>query len=100
MTLQELTDRDLSKWIAEKLEPNPGDYDDADWQARDMVNDPAMTLMLLEKLMASQFSTNLLLKNHRAVIETFELGRATYSSLPRAVAEAFALANGWTPNNE
>lgn len=75
MKLSEMSNEEKSRWIAEKLEPTPAFllvYEDPtsyryssgrmwawsntediapSWQPRDFITDPAMTLMLLEKLM-------------------------------------------------
>lgn len=123
MKLSELTDEQISQWIAEKLEPKPAigiSYSKMAAEGRlwwygeqngyikcwprDMVSDPAMTVMLLEKLLKSGFNdvqhtTTLTYWKNVAKWECDE-GAAkralTTQSLGRAVAEAFMLANGWT----
>lgn len=137
MTINELPDADLSRWIAEKMEPMP-DYtptitgaigglivmtDHASvteawmfrfgqqqgpnaycWLPRDMVNDPAMTVMLIGLLS----DRNLVIRraeDHKEWVVYFWEDRVNNSvpiaktihsgNLGRAVAEGFALANGW-----
>lgn len=128
MTIQNLPDEELSKWIAEFIEPKPAwKYADSEhedvgicWMNSDggcyqrmyidgkvdleqpcSATDPAMTLMLLEKLAeyGSKYNseTNLsyspALKTWCASIDGIVgVGR---KDLGRAIAEAFALANGY-----
>lgn len=101
MKIPELTDQELSRWIADKLDPQrvPGKgvwyvamYETV--KHHDMVNDPAMTVMLFGKLepsaIVSHISSgyNVQFRNGREPGWTGE--RPT---LGRAVAEAFALAH-------
>lgn len=125
MTIAEVSDADLSRWIASRFEPTLmicehyvslwGPHkgtkyfntafdvaDDGDtlinlrWEPRDMVNDPAMTVMLLEKMTLAHLmflrSTNM----WRCCADGREQHFVHSEKLGRAVAEAFALANGWT----
>ncbi len=125
-SISTLSDADLSLWIAAKIEPKPtkrGMYVETsawrwlwfsteqvqsqgpsevwtttgEWVPRDMVGDPAMTLMLMTQQ-----------PNFICVVQSpDEPGQfsATFFAHPsrwctglgRAVAEAFALANGWKP---
>lgn len=126
MKISELSDSDLSRWIAEKLEIKPKEwqldapylkhiawqYVEKRWEPRDMVHDPAMTVMLLEKLMREPKRDCYLTFDHYGELANqyeLEIGvtDAGYAQglrgfilhgaqLGRAVAEAFALANGWT----
>ena len=126
MTLNTVKDQELSLWIAEKLEPAPAwtplrksrEYlgtfysDGKCWQRRfdgeqgqrpqeprDMVNDPACTVMLMEKLLCHHG-----VKLDRGVDPDYCLSwfdgqkwsEVDGESLGRAIAEAFALAHGWT----
>ena len=125
--INDLTDGQLSRWIAEKLEPleslpkenvspSPlgfwhrprvftGHTFDHSWQPRDMVNDPAMTVMLLanrkfvslnqiedcdEGPWEACFCKH---AQHSIACEAFATVMA--DTMQRAVAEAFALANGF-----
>ncbi len=110
-----MTAAELSLKIAEFLEPKPvlsiGEILDCgmadtpmywkphdelagEWQPRDMVNDPAMTVMLIEKLRpcaisALDDSTNVMYRRDNMPHWTGEI-----KTLGRAVAEAFAKAKG------
>ena len=131
MTISELTDEQLSRWIAKKLEPCPAKdaipagstynvskpsrwllvgvsstgawwchfdidfgYSIGDWQPRDIVNDPAMTVMLLEKL--SRYYVEL---SGRFINGTMHYICNKHLNptlvLGRAVAEAFTLCQGF-----
>ncbi len=123
MNIQELSDEKLSRWIAEKIEPKPegepwtvpldsplrvwhasiasaicDGRQPAYWKLRDMVSDPAMTVMLMEKLLSVQ---RLDIWTHFAGgdvhINTLNpLIHGCSKTLGRSVAMTFALANGWT----
>lgn len=77
MRISEISDADLSLWIANKLEPKPNDWSEHlyfspknawlchnpqsnvrvgqyEWVARDMVNDTEMTVMLMDSLMRDE----------------------------------------------
>ena len=113
------TDAELNLWIAKFLEPNPKRrakqphesmtqrgsklgcwtfaFQCEDKQPRDFCNDPACTVMLMEKLLADfhiiTLSVNFADSDRGMCVgqdETIRWGR----TLGRAVAEAFALANG------
>jgi|SRR5581483_1383528 len=115
-TIQELSDAELSRWIAEKLGlsdmahavvhgagacsrckrflPLP-ERDCVD----DYINDPAMTVMLLEKLRPLHVQITLDMDYFGIVIgwpESRYWRSNSHLTASRAVAEAFALANGWT----
>ena len=116
-TIRDLSDEDLSRWIVDGLEPLTQDkYGDAQplitalepqywvwcdgiWQPRDMVNDAAMTVMLMERGLGSlDWVSDGTFKMWRGGFERQDHSRIEYitaKSLGRAVAEAFALANGW-----
>jgi len=126
VTAGELTDAELSRWIAERLEPscqapssavtsrpaywlvemNPSRMTSAalnsgaqyEWQPRDLVHDPAMTVMLLEKMKSTE--KIVICGDGHWYITRYEhedFYSANSECLGRAVAEAFALANGWKP---
>lgn len=70
------------------------------WWQRDMVTDPAMTVMLLEKMTESKWGWELVLSSKIVCIQ--HRGGRTHSadnldgqSLGRVIASAWALANGW-----
>ena len=131
-----LSDAELSRWIAEKMEPlsslpNEDDCDSADmqdfptdcwiasfrlslvtgmhvpgWQPRDMVNDPAMTVMLMERAgIGVEPTTNGFDGKRQDCWQAYPLDFSKdpfriyaftgYGSIGRAVMEAFALANGY-----
>ena len=130
-TMTDFSDEQLSRWIAEKLEPlstlpNEDDCDHADmeafpteywlasyrmsrvtcmhvpsWEPRDMVNDPAMTVMLLEKMpepslwLESNPGDAVKIWGCSADMST-NLDNGWSDRIGRAVAESFALAHGWT----
>lgn len=136
MTISEVSDQELSRWIAEKLEPEPekinehGDsrggwwlwcyqhrlhgteiVDTGKWQPRNVVNDPALTVKLIEH---SGFVSLFLLEDGKepciyhaefcgAVSHSLDCGEnmrvASNPDPGRAIAEAFALANGWIENS-
>jgi hypothetical protein len=101
MKISEVTDEDLSLWIAEKFR----ETNFRAWHENpNMVTDPAMTVMLLEK-MAANCDEPCLFHEIResntgwfAYVETTTWRRdeIVLKTLGRAVAEAFALASGWT----
>lgn len=110
------TDVELSRWIAEKLADTryPGASDigyswNPDWnngsgrmEPRDMVHDATMTVMLLEKLLPlNEFGSTVTLRrytgsrvNISVAVEVHSIGTSSEGKLGRAVAEAFAIANG------
>ena len=115
MTLNTVKDQELSLWIGKKLGYEKACY--GRWHAPDckhpirdgsccglieklpdFVNDPAMTVMLMEKLRAvghlQLFAGLIQYTDFRAAQRKHECRHAT---LGRAVAEAFALAHDWTP---
>lgn len=134
MKISEVSDVDLSRWIAEKLEPKPDEHlcggkynpyahrnvyecpacifrglqkrtfqfftfsNDRFWQPRDMVHDPAMTVMLLEKM--GRHTERPLTVSVTTITAYWQVdfggAIAGNERLGRAVAEAFALANGWS----
>ena len=127
--IRDLSDEELSAWIANKLEPRPiwthprkareylgTFYSDGkcwqvrfehgerkDQQPRDMVNDAAMRWMLLEKLIAEHGFSWGMRKVERQVVEhmscegSLKEQHTEQSKLNRrAVAEAWALSNGWS----
>lgn len=131
-----ITDENLSRWIAEKLEsfeslpdPEVGQYASKCWRVAnrghvpfkekgiafygeaDMVNDPAVTVMLIERLRCMWMTLTVSKHGVKVSIRTkrIPLGHRgarhviVYSEgerLGRAVAEAFALANGWTEESK
>ena len=129
-----LSDAELSRWIAEKMEPlsslpNEDDCDSADmqdfptdcwiasfrlslvtgmhvpgWQPRDMVNDPAMTVMLMERgpICVTRCKKAGRPKGWTAFKPDFSLDgpgdRDVWpenDTIGRAVADAWCLANGY-----
>lgn len=110
----QLTDEELSLWIATKLEPKPTvpywlesieawrfHYGTDAWVPQDFVNDPAMAVMLMERGKLSVqplgddiWMVGLVWMNGTVTMYTCV---AKNSNLCRAVAESFCLANGWTP---
>lgn len=115
--LSQLSDQDISKWIAEKLEPLPLPYqrgyakfwlpagsirDDTSVRPRDIVNEPAMTVMVIELMLDEQ--KDVLEQISRRMLERREADRKAYPYLPRniqfffrrAVTEVFMLMHGWT----
>lgn len=128
MNISEVSGVRLSEWIAERLEPvaslpEPSEaaviddsypsplncwysvclFEEADiprWQHRDMVNDSAMTVMLMEELIKLgrrlHFSEKgLCVFQGEPWDKTAPLGTDFHGPLGRAVADAFAVANGW-----
>ncbi len=115
--ISDLTDDEVSRWIAEKLEPGmnkrhppflhisplqcwQGDVNHI-FQPRDMIHDASMTVMLLEKLAeyGLRFDSETSLSFHpelktwcASICGITGVGR---KHLGRAVAEAFMLANGY-----
>ena len=125
MKLTERSDAELSRWIAEKLEPLNSlpfhdEYSDRlerrggchplgaprcwqwqplakqFWQPRDMVNDPSMTVMLLEKLLVLDTVSITKAPNGPCYMIASEKPQEVKPSLGRAIAEAYALAHGFT----
>ena len=134
MLIRDISDEDLSRWIADKFEPKP-DFNITkvstsewvkrdlrispnwngsttsvgmwiwrglhigEWQPRDIVNDPSMTMMLLEKsklsLIALDQDTWMCGQQWMNGTVALYANAAKSKSLGRAVAEAFALANGF-----
>lgn len=122
ITISEISDEDLNIWIATQLEPlsslpNADECDKQDmdnfptecwiasfrmsrialmhvpsWEPRDMVNDPAMTVMLLEKLASGDFVRSRSLERIREAMARVVWDKI---SVGRAVAQAFALSLGW-----
>lgn len=126
-----LTDEQLSRWIAEKLEPKPTyspkvtghiglsvmtdlsthsvawqwDFQSKQWHPRDLVSNPEMTVMLMEKM--HEFGNVVIAGDNGWGVSVYfidENGIETWYSRPsqtnnqllgRAVAEAWALANGY-----
>src|ERR1043166_7653830 len=109
--INELSDHDLSRWIAEKLR----EVEFHTWPVPDMIHDPAMTLMQLEQL--SKDWEVLLSKNEdtwylqllpqsktlgsTAPIElvayrTIHALATSHNDVQRVIAQGFALAKGWT----
>ena len=75
------------------------------WTSRNMVNDPAMTVMLLGKMTEPQLWDERTSEERGRGDPIYwgctanmadEFGAVFSENLGRAVAEAFALANGWT----
>lgn len=140
MKVLQLSDKELSRMIAEFLEPKPDEhlcsgrpynpyayrnvyecpaclfrglkqrtfqfftFTNKDcWQPRDMVNDPEMTVLLLEKLLPLGIGPRLSITAHGRPccgISGFENGwSCPADTLGRAIAESFALANGITPSS-
>jgi hypothetical protein len=126
-SLSQVSDADLSRWIAEKLEPfasmmennsaicpfsplncwhlvdvlrKKPEKSTTEWQPRDMVHDAAMTVMLLEKLIRN--CSHLVFQHwpDGCRLDMHELSRQQIAvpaeTVGRAVAEAFALAHGWS----
>jgi hypothetical protein len=124
----EISDESLSRWIAEKLEPMPNDtpdevavldewplsngknwqlvssYGEGDvlhWEPRNMVTDPAMTVMLLEKMGTAELEPDLSYENgcwHVYTLRDVGPQFVDFSrklKIGRAVAEAWAIANGF-----
>ena len=118
MKLSEMTHEQKSRWIAEKLEPMPSkaatggrfsrtEYwvgtEDGHWQPRDMINDPAMTVILLKELLRC--------RDHECIISQDEIemswrlaaGDTGHSfmvsliknTLEQGVADSFMKANGF-----
>lgn len=117
-----LSDEECSRWIAEKLEPKPVNTSvpeqpsplgfwrsvyhhdtyrgSTDWQPRDMVNDPAMTVMLMEKLGSTGDIQIIGMGEHwqfRHLGPAPEMEEIIVDAYPlgRAVCEAFMLASGY-----
>lgn len=111
MKLSEMTGEQKSWWIAEHLQPlstlpsiqdyietwgtarskkywHPS-YDGTQWEAKDMVNDPAMTVMLLES------ETNGDLGDGYLFLLTVACEWKRTRDIKIAVADTFMLANGW-----
>lgn len=118
MTLQNLPDETLNLWIAEKLgwrfevsasgsfwhHPlciQPQGHKECGRSVLNFVNDPAMTLMLLENMPLVQcgrggdFRTGREPKHLEWTVSCKGNVYVVNKSLGRAVAEAFCLANGW-----
>lgn len=119
MTLLHVSDEQLSRMIAEHLEPMPEGVSIAEygvhgkgcwrksyngqWETRDMVNDPAMTVTLLAH--HGFVSLNFIEDGAKFYEACFcgesshseecgaKMETATNTRLGRAVAEAYALAN-------
>ena len=107
MTISKLSDAELSRWVAEKIDPDKVLGNGIWFQAmynqvkhHDMVNDPAMTVMLLGKLAESPFYIKLLISDGLFTLEDGprHWTAEPFSNFQRVVAEAFALANGWKAN--
>lgn len=119
--ISKLTDEQLSRWIAEKIGWHYGEnpewpdrYVEPCWWSSpdgepyekypDFINDLAMTVMLLEKLLNLDTELKLWQAQYkiglRYEIEVNRLKppllRAQSEKLGHAVAKAFMLANGWT----
>jgi hypothetical protein len=119
--INELSDHDLSRWIAGRFEFIISSnitcwrWNGEHWETRDMIHDSAMTLMLLEKL--SKDWEVLLSKNEDvwylqllphsknvvavAPIEfvayrTIHSVATSHNDVQRVIAQGFALAKGWT----
>ncbi len=101
-----LKDELLSRWIAEQLDPERvpgrGVWYVAMYQAvahHDFVNDSTKTIMLLKKLHESHKVVRLTIGTMVWVCVGSEASpdaeSRTLEHIGRAVAEAFALANGW-----
>ena len=111
-----LSDEALSRWLAEKLEPLQSVVREknrhrsllgvwtpingsTDWQPRDMVGDPQMTLMLMEKMINQcQVRAWKHIGKHGDTHVDLMFSPPRHGcakTLGRAVAEAFALANGY-----
>ena len=128
MTISALSDLELSRWIAEKIEPSEtlphvyaklsplavwecrrqftGHTFQFEWQPRDMVNDPAMTMLLQKILIARRDlgfhgAMTLVFDSYTITGTWMQIAKRTgkefadVEDLGRAWAEAFALANGW-----
>lgn len=114
-----ISNSNLSNWIAEKLEPlepllkrrpKPGYLMISDglcwqadathhWRARDMVNDPAMTVMLLGQLLDLEDFSDILIQKHHGRFTSGRTGvHAQARELGRAIAENFAIAHGMQIN--
>lgn len=116
MKIADVHDFQLSEWIAQKIEPvlPPEPKGDAnylspercyrwniggalrwEWQAQDFVNDPAMTVMLFDKMHATVVHIS---EGYNVLYHADNMPHWTGSRphLGRTLAEAFALANGWT----
>ena len=99
--LANLTNNDLSRWIAKKQ----GWTFEYSWHHRDMVNDPTMTVMLIHKILDSRraicitpngVTTNEFCDQQQAdppIHIEWSTTATIERLLGRAVAEAFALAN-------
>ena len=119
MNIREISDEDLSQWIAEKLEPRAtAKYGSKYWRLSchvaemsapaleagataellrlDMVNDPAMRSILEESLLDHGHSILVEKDGHKQYrCSCQHMDTGFVSSLGRALAEYFALANGW-----
>ena len=137
-SVSDLTDTDLNRWIAAKVEPIPSwdlrkmhaehwesdkgfwwrpmadaihDYEIHDPICHNAVTDPALTITLLEKLLQRgdvDFSTTSTPDNPNrpyycyaedSLQSSITPYRGYGPSIGRAIAEAWALANGWKPND-
>jgi hypothetical protein len=101
-----LTDEELSRWIVERIPEAKHLGGDRQWYPNDMVHDPAMTLMLLERLLSDGNYECIIASDGiemGAELEAPHQGKQSFlvslrkNTLGRAVAEAWAIANGWTP---
>lgn len=119
--LSKLSDLDISQWIAEKISPQPADIESIHnepqylvwasfWSSdkqcwtylpRDMVNDPAMTVMLMQResfvdlmLIEGQYEANFCASETHSE-DCFDFYKSESKSLGRAVAEAWMIANGY-----
>lgn len=132
MNISELTDEELSLWIAEKIEPKPtGDptqccacgrrvshdvhslawtmirdfqTDRIVWIPRYSVNNSAMIVMLLDRMLAEGYEV-LMMKHKDTYAVYLELGLMNFptdtaATLGRVVAESFALSNGFSWGDE
>ena len=100
--IRDLSDEELSRWIAKKLGGITGSgyyihpnmlYEP---RHRDMVNDAAMTVMLLEKLLDGGKSYWLQKEDEGIMLQRVNVSVAVFrTTVGRAVAEEFALANGF-----
>lgn len=111
--INEISDEDLSLWIAKRLGYRkaaegqlsdhwfaPDDQRILEEDLPDFVNDPACTVMLMEK-MAGDGGFSMAGSSMGFSCLSMRMGFSDSSGckeqLGRAVAEAFCLANGWTP---
>ena len=124
-SIHDITNDELSLWIADKHEPQPDvtglegidpvkigqtgvwvcafpyeNDDEATVVPRDMVEDPEMTIMLTNWLIENGYSLHIWRGDMPRVTIAVHDEKYLYLITPlgRAIAEAWALVNGWKTN--